>query len=190
MRQFHRLAAIAALALPLLTAPLVTQAKTPAQLTYSNLAPDGSYGTGYYFVAGPVNHAFTYAAPFVAGATGNLDHIDLPLNGGAIVVSIFPDHDGVPGTYGYGNALEEWARAKLPNSPGLVKFASKRNPMLTAGQKYWVVVAPLFYDSVVPWYLNSTSQIGVDATASGGANAWFEYTANGSVMPGLDVWVR
>jgi hypothetical protein len=163
-------------------------------LAYTNLGFGGSFGSGYYFISGPVNHAGTYAAPFVAGVSGQLDHIDLPLHGGPVVVSIYPDANGVPGTYDDGSPLEEWLDTKFPSGPAAlkpIKFVSKAHPVLTAGTTYWVVVAPLFYDSTTSWNLNSTNVLGVDATFQGAwTNTWAPYTANNSVTPALDVWVH
>jgi hypothetical protein len=194
MRHFTALAAAAALAALLIAAPAGAQQIARPQLAFSNLGQDGSFGTDYYYVSGPVNHALTYGAPFVPTVSGALDHIDLPLraetSNAGVVVYIFPDQHGVPATYDGGDALEEWLSSKMPQTPAAVKFVSKRKPMLTAGQKYWVVVAPMFYDSVVHWQLNSTGQAGVDATTGAFVNQWFQYDANGGFMPALDVWVK
>jgi hypothetical protein len=177
------------------TAPAaIAPAVTVLKVTYSNLGAGGAFGTGYYFVSGPVNNAYTYAAPFIAGVSGHLSYIDLPLqplsSNAGVVVSIFPDNAGVPGTANNGPALEEWLAAKLPTPVVAIKFNSSHKPLLIAGQKYWIVVAPLFYDSIVGWQLNTSGQTGVDATTDGSANGWFDYTANARVMPAMDVWVK
>ena len=199
---FAALAAMSVLALPIAAdaaaaaAPgAVAATVVKPVLSYTNLGFGGVFSTtNYYFVSGPVNHAATYAAPFVAGASGQLDHIDLPLNGDGVVVSIYADANGVPGTYSDGPPLEEWLDTKFPSGPAgnkPIKFVSKAHPVLTAGTTYWVVVAPLFYDSVTQWFMNTTNVSGVDASFfGGGVNTWAPYTFNGSVMPAVDVWVH
>ncbi len=184
---------------PLLTLPLTSSAATSdlatvPKVSYSNLGAGGAFGTGIYFVSGPVNHAFTYAAPVVAGVSGCLSYMDLPLqpmsSNAGVVVSIFPDNAGVPGTYDDGPALEEWLATKLPSPVVAIKFNSSHKPLLIAGHKYWIVVAPLFYDSVVGWQFNTSGQTGVDSATGAPGNSWSDYTANAGVMPALDVWVK
>ncbi len=194
-----RLALLSMIAASLLTLPVTSSAATSdlvtvPKVTYSNLDAGGAFGTGYYFVSGPVNNAYTYATSFVAGVAGHLSYIDVPLQplsaNAGVVISIFNDNAGVPGTANDGPALEEWLATKLPSPVVAIKFNSSHKPALVAGRKYWVVVAPLYYDSVVGWRLNATGQTGVDATADGAANGWSVYTANAGVMPALDVWVK
>ena len=173
----------------------LTMAATPASagvLTYTNFGYRTSFGTGYYFVSGPVNQAATYAAPFIATTTGPLDHIDLAIAGGKVTVSIYPDNGGVPGNINNGPALEDFLASPVPSTNGKpVKFASKAHPTLTAGQTYWVIVAPLYYDTITHWSLNTTGVSGVDASFAGGNDgSWAPYTANGSVTPAFDVWVQ
>ena len=193
------LALLSLITAPLLTLPTTSSAATANLVTvpvvsYSNLGAGGAFGTGYYFVSGPVNNAYTYATSFVAGVSGHLSYIDLPLQAlsskTGVVISVFSDNGGVPGTANDGPALEEWLATKLPIPVVAIKFNSTHKPALVAGHKYWIVVAPLFYDSIVGWQLNTSGQTGVDATTDGTANGWSVYTANAGVMPALDVWVK
>jgi hypothetical protein len=198
------LALLSLMTAPLLALPTTSNAGTsnavtvPAvivpKVSYSNLGAGGAFGTGIYYVSGPVYNAFTYAAPFVAGVSGYLSYIDLPLqplsSNAGVVVSIFPDNAGVPGTYDNGAALEEWLATKLPNPVVAIKFNSSHKPLLIAGHKYWVVVAPLFYDSVVGWQLNTSGQTGVDAATGAQGNSWSDYTVQASVAPAFDVCVK
>jgi hypothetical protein len=164
------------------------------QLCYSNFGYNAAYSkTNYYFVSGPVYTAGSYAASFVAGISGTLDHVDLPLSlqaGLGAVVSIFADDNGVPGTYSDGSPLEEWLAKTFPKNGKPMKLTSVQSPTLIAGTKYWIIVAPIFYDSVVDWNANITGDVGVDASFLGGwTGSWSAYTYNDDVTPAFDVWV-
>jgi hypothetical protein len=109
------------------------------------------------------------ATPFVPTGSGTLSYLDVAaewLNGtNSVVVTLANDNDGSPG-----GGLESFTK-KLPakGANPKVKLTSKLHPALTAGTTYWVVMAPLYQNSLSTWYLSSTDTDAPDYSTNEGA---------------------
>lgn len=99
------------------------------------------------------------AAPFVPGSTFTLSEIALPVsyNSGTngAVISLMTNSGGLPGA-----VLESWSVTNLPGAPVVTSVSSKVNPVLQAGQTYWLEVQPLAADTLVVWYTNGLGLAG------------------------------
>jgi len=111
------------------------------------------------------------AAPFVPMGSGPLDFLYVAavyLSGTeGIVVTLVNDNDGSPGPVT--TVLESFVTQHLgsPAKP-TVKLTSTLHPTLTAGTQYWLVVAPLGYNSLATWNLSDTRTAVPDISFDGG----------------------
>jgi hypothetical protein len=97
------------------------------------------------------------AAPFVASSNFSLGSISLPLSyfsgtNGALITLAANGPGGIPGSI-----LESWSVTNLPSgtTPALTSVVSTNNPVLQAGETYWVEVQPLAADTLDIWYTNN-----------------------------------
>jgi hypothetical protein len=65
------------------------------------------------------------------------------------------DSGGLPGAI-----LESWSVSNLPSGLVLTSVSSKLNPVLYAGQTYWVEIQPLAADSSAYWFTNNLDLAG------------------------------
>ncbi len=173
----------------------IAQAQATSVLSYSTFGRGGTSDIGYC-INGPDatscggTTSYFPAASFIPTVSGPLDHIDLPLvyqagtNGAE--VTLVADHGGFPTAPTA--VLESFTVVKLGAccSPTVkLKLVSKLHPALTKGTQYWILVAPIGYDSVGLWGESPTGTIAGQLSEDGG-------TTWGFSIPALafDVWVQ
>jgi hypothetical protein len=103
------------------------------------------------------------AAPFVVPATNDftIDQIELPLDWegypGPQTVNIYvrPDNSGAPG-----NTILESFQVQIPENmpPTIIDLDSNTHPVLSAGQQYWLHVAPVNFGTSVRWMVRAGIQ--------------------------------
>ncbi len=142
----------------------VTEA-TAAQTVFSSFGANGNFSDNGWCVTGASTQncgpAVTryIAAPFVPIGTFTVSSITLPVGyvsgtNGAIV-NLMSSSSGLPGA-----VLESWSVSLLPTGPVATSVPSKLNPVLGAGQTYWVEVQPLAADTLIYWYTNGLGLAG------------------------------
>jgi len=134
--------------------------------------------------------AQTGAVSFVPQVTGTLSHIQIPVLGAVTGTTTFQlwvttDNAGHPGTIVEGPLL-------LSNIPNLtinliaapMHVFSVARPTLTAGQTYWLVVAPAANTTTGTWFLSS-------GDTPSGTNLLVNSTGGTSGIPGLSgPWIN
>lgn len=146
-----------------------------ADIIFNTLGPGNSYdtttGQQFYQVSlfgETLDHYI--AESFIPTATESLGQILLAVNvptGESAIVSVTNNFDwsllGL-GTDGPGTALESFTLTGN-STPGIVDLTSGLNPVLTAGQKYWIQVdAGTQYAQPGTWYNNNQGITGEVAT--------------------------
>ena len=176
-------------------------ARAASVQAFSDFGPHKSFAQGNgACVNGPANStcltgaSIFDASPFVAGASGGLDHLDLAVSYGSglngVSVALVTDNGGVPNEGA--NALEEWVVTNLPaftaGSPPVkaTRVASKLHPSLVAGARYWIVVTPLGFDTVAFVQPNDLGVSG-GVWSDNGGNSW---AGSLGTEPAFDVWVQ
>ena len=168
---------------------------------FSEFGPHKSFAQGNgACVNGPANvsclpgFSIYTASPFVAGASGSLDYLDLAvsyvsgLNG--VSVALLTDNGGLPSESA--NALEEWVVTKLPafttGSPPVTatRIVSKMHPSLTSGATCWIVVMPLGFDTVAYVQPNDVGVSG-GVWSDNGGQSW---AGSLGTEPAFDDWVQ
>jgi uncharacterized protein (TIGR03437 family) len=127
---------------------------------YSDFGPNDAFSNNGWCISGANNtkcgpSATRYiAAAFVPSNTFTVSDITLPLsyNSGTngAVITLTSNSGGIPGTI-----LESFSISNLPGTASAVTVASQLNPVLQAGQTYWLEVQPLAADTLIIWYTNS-----------------------------------
>jgi len=165
-------------------APVVSSGQTifntfgPAE-TFNSAVPGASVGAGTLggFPAGGI----TLAVAFTPAVSANLSRVDLGMqyvyvaakSTGApnLNVTIASDDSGSPGAAVETIAVTG-ALSGIPNAVGIVSANSVSQPFLTAGTRYWLIVAPPdLRDTTFDWYLNSQ---GVELPSTDGSTGTFE----------------
>lgn len=136
-----------------------------ADVVYSNLGPGDSFNTGVGWTisgaASSVGAEFVAGTSFVAGSTASLTQIDVAFflagGTGAVDLALYADN----GSGQLGALMESYSNVgPISGTAGIVSAASSLNPILTAGQTYWVVASPVDSGSWVAWNQNSTGALG------------------------------
>lgn len=104
---------------------------------------DASSGTFFGFMEGEEgapSSTFSRAMPFVAGATGTLDEVQLPLEfpysfdgAGSLVVNLFAANGSLPGAL-----LEAFTQSTPAMGHAIFTFPSSAHPALSAGGLYFL----------------------------------------------------
>ncbi len=117
------------------------------------------------------------AAPFVPTGSGPLDFLYVAaiyLSGTeGVVVTLVNDNSGSPGPVT--TVLESFVTQHLGSSTKpTVKLTSTLHPTLSAGTQYWLVMAPLGYNSLATWKLSDTHTAVPDISSDGG-KTWVSF---------------
>lgn len=132
-----------------------------AEVVYSNLGPGDSFNTGIgWTISGAASQAggeYVVGTAFVAGVTARLTQLEVAFfrasGTGAVDLELY----AADGSGQLGALIEGYANVgPIPDIPNLISAASSLNPILTAGQRYWLVASPVDGDSWVGWNQNST----------------------------------
>jgi hypothetical protein len=123
---------------------------------YNSFGPGNTYNSGIVWAVGGAAASGGYrgqAEYFVPGISGNLTTIQLATLqlGGSKLSNFFiaqDDGNGIPGTI-----LESFL--SVQNANGLMTINSATQPLLQAGQKYWLCDEPTADNSYNGWYQNS-----------------------------------
>jgi hypothetical protein len=165
----------------------VASAEVRADFLFSNLSPPPHpYDTGTAWiigqggVSGDVNVAFA----FTPTITGTLSAVELPLFTGSgtpdFKVQVRSDNNGVPGAL-----LESFDVVNPPGppfAPPLSVEQSVLQPLLTAGQQYFLEVSPGAGDTGGGWNLNNTGQFGKTYFSYDGGQTWIVNQFGGGPM--------
>ncbi|HEX3745808.1 MAG TPA: RHS repeat-associated core domain-containing protein [Bryobacteraceae bacterium] len=131
----------------------------------------GTFTPGGYIVGqySPGN-TFTIGAAFsVVGQNYTLNLIQTLMSFSSGVnnmnVGLYTDSGGIPGTL-----LESWSLVNvLPPAPSIITLTSVVNPILMAGQRYWITAAMADPTSVGVWWINAIGD-GLQGFASSSLN--------------------
>jgi PEP-CTERM motif len=170
---------IGVLAALLVFAVLPARSGASPIVLYDNFGPGQSYISGSgYAIGGPTNTTFgaqqAIAQAFTPSSTVTFDSVLLPLGlesgTNSVIVSLTPEVAGQPGAV----PLESFTVTGLPTFPSstVYQLNSVLDPVLTAGDTYFITVLPSAPDTAALWFLNSTFATGVWASTDG-ANTWF-----------------
>lgn len=145
---------------------------------------------------GPTTSRFV-AVPFVPSTSGTLDYLDVAASYFAgtqgAIVSLVADNGGSPAPATA--VLETFTVTKLPvadvtdlaaNDTHHVKLTSKLKPALVAGTSYWLMIAPLGYDSAFLVQGSPTTSGSIDLSLDGG-QTWAPPAS--TVYPAFNVYV-
>jgi hypothetical protein len=131
-----------------------------APVVFGDLGANNSFSNNGWCVTGAntgsCGSAVTryIAAPFVPSSTFVVSNITLPLSymsgANGAVINLMSTSALLPGA-----VLESWSVSNVPSGPVVTSVSSKLNPVLQAGQTYWVDVEPLAGDTLVYWYTNN-----------------------------------
>lgn len=178
------------LALSTVSAVLVPASQFSAHADGTPVLAYNSFGTGFSYsnlrwvVSGSASQ-YGYqghAESFVSGVSGYLSQIRLAtiVEGGTPDSNFFIAQDngsGLPGSI-----LESYSDV-LDSNNGLLTLNSVTDPLLQAGQKYWLCDEPNSSGTLTGWYENNQGLTGNDAfetTGSGGSWTWFNLGSSGS----------
>jgi hypothetical protein len=144
--------------------------RASADFIFSNLGPGGSFSTTSYATADNLptsNNWLAYA--FTPTTSSLVTQIDIAVGQGSFnsttgYAYLMSDNGGVPGSVLMsGPNSVSWSFA-IPTTPTLLSLDVPNiypYPQLTAGQQYWLALAPeVTPDSYYLWYGNSTNQTG------------------------------
>jgi hypothetical protein len=168
---------ISLLAVLSIFAALPARSKADPIVIYNNFGPGQTYGPDAWAAVGPTNPVFPgvqseVALSFTPTTTSTFDAVLLPLayNFGtnSVNVSLTADASGHPGT-----TLESFSLTGLPTFPtgAVYQLNSVTDPLLTAGDTYWITFSPGASDTLASWFQNSTGVIGFSGSSDGG-NTW------------------
>jgi hypothetical protein len=146
------------------------------QIVYSDFGTNNSFSPNGWCMTGPSSpYCGTLltrdaAAPFTPSASFVLSSITIPLGyvggtNGAIINLVNSGSSGLPGV-----VLESWTVLGLSAQPQppVTSVTSILNPILQAGQTYFVEVQPLAADTTDRWYTNN---LGLDGGLGGSIQA-------------------
>jgi hypothetical protein len=146
-------------------------------IVYSNFGPDNSFDTNTALLVGLSSAELFHnalASSFQPAITTNLASIDVALRGPAdnlwVDISLNQDSSGLPGS-----TLELFplfVQNDVP--PAIYQVNFQANPVLLAGQTYWVVVAidPRSAFTGLGWNLNSIGASGHSAFQVNSGGPW------------------
>jgi hypothetical protein len=177
--------------------PLILSSAQATELVFSNFGKHGTSNPGYC-ITGPATSDCGptvwrgIAASFVPAAGGSLDslHVAVGYQSGTqgVVVTLVADRNGAPSLVD--PILESWTLSgkEKPCCDARLKdtLTSMLHPTLSRHSTYWLVVAPLGFDSLSGWQVSPTSSAGYDTSFDGGAT-WGPQAGS---TPAFDIWVQ
>jgi hypothetical protein len=158
---------------------------------YDNFGPGLTYNTNAAWdAAGPNNtlipgNQYADALSFTPSSTLTFDAVLMPLSyfsgTNSAIVNLTPDVSGQPGA----TPLESFSVSGLPTFPNgnVFQLNSVTNPVLTAGDTYWITFFPGASNSIVSWFINSTGALGIGVSVDGGSTWDF----GASTAPAMEV---
>ena len=187
-------AAVLSAIVTLCAAPASAVVSAP-MLSFNSFGHGGTSNPGFC-VSGPDTYdcgpttSRWLSAPFTPSISGPLNHLDLAVgqNSGTqgVIVTLVADNAGSPGAIA--PVLETWVVPKLSaccTSTIKLKLTSKLHPQLNLGLYYWVIVAPLGYDTLAGWRLSPTNTGTGQSSLDGGQNWTLTFP-----FPAFDVFVQ
>jgi hypothetical protein len=126
----------------------------------------GSFMTGDAFT---VTQDYTLNSfEFAAWLSGGTNDISLTLRA---------DNGGLPGivleTFNFTGLLAP--SNATPSAANILTGTSLLNPLLTAGNQYWLIAEPGATDTYAAWYYGSYTNLGLHAVSSNGGTTWSTY---------------
>lgn len=129
-------------------------------IVYDSFGPGNSYNSGVVWAVSGDSTSGGYrgqAEFFIPGISGYLNYVQLATYhvSGSTLSNFYlaqDDGNGIPGV-----VLE--AYLSVPNVNGTMSIRSLTNPLLQAGQKYWLCDEPATSDAYNGWYQNSQNVI-------------------------------
>jgi hypothetical protein len=134
-----------------------------AGVIYSNYGPGFSYDTNTAWIVDYPGTGFNPAMPFTPTATATLDAIYLnvgnDLGTSSLDITLRTDSGGIPGA-----VIESFNVTSVPDALNGVTFAplqlkSSLNPILSAGQQYWIAATANDLGAEFGWW-ESNADIG------------------------------
>ncbi|MHB8636833.1 MAG: hypothetical protein ACYC96_10225 [Fimbriimonadaceae bacterium] len=175
---------------------VVLPAVAEAQVAFNDFSSgNGGYGydnsTGGWSVEGSSVYSggqnLGRAMQFTSLASGGLGNIDLALycSTGPLNISLTTDSSNAPST---GPSLDSWTVTPSNGYSNSAFFPpttlSGNGTLLTAGDKYWIDVAPANASVGAGWYFNNAGAKGVSDYSLNGA---WQGSSSGSTMATFDV---
>jgi hypothetical protein len=138
-----------------------------ADVIYTNFGPGNTYGGTYWPVGGASGQ--TIAASFVPTLSYDLGSVSVAVQyskgvDGLNSIIVAADAGDAPGA-----VIESFNNLLFPVSPDIETVNSVLNPLLLAGQKYWIVMTTTA--STEMWFFNDSSQTGL-AYGNTGQATW------------------
>lgn len=157
-------------------------ARAGAVPIYDTFQPGNAYDTNVGWTIGGFGPFMTGDA-FTVTQDYTLNYFELAawISGGTndISVTLRADNGGLPGTvletFSFTNQLAP--SSATPSAANILTGTSLLNPLLTAGNQYWLIAEPGAADTYAAWYYGSYSSLGPHAVSTNGGTTWSTYAS-------------